>query len=165
MRKIVILLTFFLSIALLTEAKDKNEEETLNYQIEGAGQQGQRSLVKVTIVAKKKNNVNEDLLAKCAVHGVLFRGYTDTTASGYGDSASHPSIMGSPMSEHQHADFFKPFFLNADYMGYVHFIEDSRQSTKVGKQYKVSAVVSVATVQLKKDLKKAGILKGLNSGW
>ena len=46
---------------------------------------------------------------------------------------------------------------------YVEVVGSSRSVKKVGKQYQVSATVTVNKEQLRKDLEDAGVIKGLNS--
>ena len=59
-------------------AKDKKGGVN-DYNIEGAGTGTQGTyLVKVTVITKDKK-VSDDAIKRAAVHGVLFRGFTDTT--------------------------------------------------------------------------------------
>lgn len=163
MRKILLLL-LFVTLGLSTAmAKDKKEDRLIpEYQIEGAGVGNDvTSLVRVTIVSKS-NAFNEHDFARCAVHGVLFRGYSDATTSYM--ATPQPPIMGSPMAEAQNADFFKSFFEGA-YAGYVEVISDSRKIVKVGKEFKSKVVVAVKSGLLRKDLEKMGLIKSLKSGW
>ena len=70
------------------------------------------------------------------------------------------------MAESQHADFFKDFFKESGIAkNYVSSVSGSRQVTKSGKEYKISTIVTVNKEQLHSDLEKAGIIKGLNSGF
>ena len=161
MIKKFIFLLVALSVASSTWAKE-GDGLIPEYQIEGAGTGNMAtSMVQITIVSKSKNFSEHDF-GRCAVHGVLFRGYSD--AKGAFTSATHPAMMGSPMAETQHADFFKSFF-ESNYASYVQVQSDTRRVIKVGKEYKTTTVVAVSTSQLRKDLEQAGILKSLNSGW
>ena len=77
-------------------------------------------MVSVTIVAKDKNFREHDF-GRCAVHGILFRGYSDAKAAF--TSSSHAAMMGSPMAEMQHerqslADTLRRYVKN------VHLPED-----------------------------------------
>lgn len=135
-------------------------ETGLNYEIEGAGTGAQGTyLVKVTVISKK-NKVSDELIARCAVHGVLFRGFSNK------ELRQHQGpLAGSAAVEAQHADFFKDFFAeNGIAKNYVSGT-GSRQVVKSGKEYKISSIVTVNKEQLHKDLEKAGIIKGLNSGF
>ncbi|MBR1889305.1 MAG: hypothetical protein IJ816_01600 [Alloprevotella sp.] len=131
----------------------------LHYEIEGAGTGAQGTyLIKIHVFSKNKK-VSEDEVAKCAVHGVLFRGFSSKEFR-----QRQKPIAGSALVEQQHEDFFTEFFKTA-YLNYVQAVQGSRVVTKVGKQYRVSVVMSVAKDQLKKDLEAAGIIKGLNNGF
>ena len=122
------------------------------YTIEGAGTGVQGTyLVKVTMTAKKPENVKDEDLTKCAVHGVLFRGFQ-------GDRQHQRPMAGSATSEQQHADFYNGFF-QQQYQSYASTEATSRTVTKAGKEYKVSALVSVNKDQLRKDLTQQGALK------
>ncbi len=161
------LLLMLMAFALPNSFGKKVEEKMVpQYQIEGAGMTSQNAQqVLIKILAKDKNKVSDADLEKAAVHGVLFRDYDDTTNSGYGSVASHKAIMGSPTAEVEYVDFFKNFFDNNDYRNYVQIVGDSRRVVKVGKEWKVSAVVKVNSAALKKMLKQQGMVKDLGGGW
>lgn len=144
---------------MVLSAKSKNE--SLSYEIEGAGTGVYGSyLVKVMVLTKNKN-INDEEIARCAVHGVLFRGFSNKELR-----QSQRPLAGSPLVETQHADFFKEFFKEGGVAkNYVSSVTGSRQVIKSGKQYKVSAIVTVNKEMLHKDLEKAGIIKGLNTGF
>lgn len=166
MKQLIIL---FLSVLVMANVSfAKNEKDAIpEYLIEGAGNaRGGESLVKVSVTVKKKTDATDDLLGKAAVHGVLFRGYSDKSTQGYGSASEHAAIAGSPNAYNEHIDFFEPFF-QGSHMNYVRFVDDNRSAVKVGKAYRVSAVVRVSTGQLKKDLQdnKVGAVRSLNSGW
>ena len=128
------------------------------YTIEGAGTGVQGTyLVKVTMTAKKPDKVKDTDLAQCAVHGVLFRGFS-------GERQNQRPLAGNAMNEQQHADFYNSFFQQA-YLSYANTESSSRSVMKVGKEYKVSAIVSVMKDQLRKDLTQQGVLKGLANGF
>jgi hypothetical protein len=166
MKKITILFALIISLLPLTSFAKKNAEGLVpEYQLEGAGMTTDNAQqVKVSILSSKKD-INDSDFGKCAVHGVLFRDYDDTTNTGYGSAASHKCIMGSATAEQEHIDFFEPFFTNGDCNNYVQIVEETRRVVKVGKQWKVSVTAKVNSSALKKDLKKQGILKNLGSGW
>ena len=76
LKKITLFLCFLFS-AITVSAGD-----VLNYEIEGAGVGTQGTyLVKVWVVSKK-NKPNLNLIKKCAVHGVLFRGFVNDRKRG-----------------------------------------------------------------------------------
>ncbi len=165
MKKLLLFFAILITCSTICGAKEKDEEK-LSYQIEGAGTGTAGSdRIKITVLHKKKDKVTDDLLGKAAVHGVLFRGYTNNKSSGFGDGSDHRAMMGSGAAEIQHKDYFDSFFNDGTYMSYVQIVDETRRVVKSGKLYKVSSVVTVSTAQLRNDLQKAGILKGLNSGW
>lgn len=134
-------------------------EEMPQYSIVGAGVGEQGTyLVKVTVTSKK-SNIEENSLIKCAIHGVLFRGFSSKE-----NRQSQKPLAGSALNESQYADFYSNFF-KTTYMNYANVLTGSRQVVKSGKEYKVSVVVAVSKTQLKKDLIDAGIIKGLKTGF
>ncbi|MCM1310254.1 MAG: hypothetical protein NC301_04400 [Bacteroides sp.] len=130
-----------------------------DYQLEGAGTGNQGTyLVSVSVLGKKKN-INDDLIARCAVHGVLFKGFADTTSR----KTIRP-LAGSATAEGEHADYFEKFFNEGGpATNYVTFVNSSRKLAKVGKQHKVTVTVTVNKDQLRRDLEKAGVVKSLKS--
>ena len=148
------------------QAKKKANKATLawRYDIEcaGTGSQG-FYLVKVWSYSKKPAVAIEQS-KKNAVHGIVFKGFSGRSVDGC--TAQRP-IAPNPTIEQEHSDFFTKFFSDGgDYMKYVsHSTYMSKDVVKVGKEYKVSVVVSVSKDQLRKDLEAAGIIKGLSSGF
>lgn len=127
-----------------------------DYTIEGAGTGVQGTyLVRVTMDAKSPEAATDGELAKCAIHGVLFRGFD----SGTNRQHQRP-LAGSALVETKQAGFFSHFF-HQPYMQYGQAESISRQVTRMGKNlFKVSAIVSVKADQLRKDLITQGILQG-----
>lgn len=146
-------MAFLLLLALPVLADDLPD-----YEIEGAGTGSQGTyLVKVSVLSKK-SKITDDVIGRCAVHGVLFRGFANKELR-----QQQKPLAGSAMVEAQHQDFFKNFF-DGTYKNYYQLV-GSRQVVKAGKQYKVTSVVTVAKDQLKKDLVGMDIIKGLNTGF
>lgn len=134
-----------------------------NYEIESAGQGGQGTyMVKVSTV-QGKNDIKIDELKKCAVHGVLFRGFSSSESH----HSSQKPLAGSAVVESQYADFFKAFFSKeGTYTQYASFIDSSIERIKISKkEYRIQAIVIVRKDQLRMDLQQAGVLKSLNSGF
>lgn len=154
MRKILMFFMFMLTLPMMAD-------ELPDYQIEGAGTGSQGTyLVRVSVLTKK-SKVLDDEIGRCAVHGVLFRGFANKEAR-----QQQKPLAGSPMVEQQNKSFFEDFFGKANtYVNYYQIVSGSRQVVKVGKQYKVTGTVTVAKDQLRKDLQDAGIIKGLNTGF
>lgn len=129
----------------------------------GVGSQGTQ-LIKVFCYGKKADM--SDAIAeakKNAVHAILFRGVAASSGCG-GKSLS--SLADLEKNKDFYTDFFKP---NGQYLQYVNLSSDGSVSPndrlKVGNRYKVGVVVSVAKDALRKDLEKAGVIKGLSSGF
>lgn len=128
------------------------------YTIEGAGTGIQGTyLVKVTITSKKPNNVTDDDFLKCAVHGILFKGFN-------GERQHQRPLAGTPQSEQEHALFYNNFF-QKPYQQYGKAESDSRIVMKMGKGYLISALVSVMKDLLRKDLTQQGVIRGLSNGF
>ena len=160
MKKSILFCLTLLLIPFLVFAKDN--KDVISYQIEGTGTTAAQGTynVRTTVVTKNKK-ISDVLIAKCAVHGVLFKGFANEQARQH-----QKPLAGSPMVEKEHADFFEAFFQdNGCYMSYAQMVSSSRSVVKAGKEYKVSAIVTVAKEQLRKDLEAQKILKGLSSGF
>lgn len=156
MKQIIIsLMAILLCFGLSTEAKEKGN--VAQYQIEGTGQTANQGsyLVNVTVTSKKKN-IEDSEIAKCAVHGILFRGY-----SAKGSLSAQKPLARSASAEAEHAEYFEDFFKNGDAQRYANTVPGSRQVVKVGKQYQITETVEVRKEQLQQDLKKAGVIQGL----
>lgn len=136
------------------------ENEIPEYSISGAGVGTQGSyLVEVSVIAKKAKDVDEVVLSRCAVHGVLFKGFSSKE-----NRQSQKPLAGSPAAEATHADYFSSFFKeNGPASNYANVLSQSIKTVKSGKKYKVTATVSVNKDQLHHDLEEAGVIKGLNS--
>ena len=148
----------FLSTNTLCAKKDV----PLKYEIScaGSGTQGYY-IVKVKATVEKKGDISEALLKRCAVHGVLFRGY----GPGQGCTSQRP--MADSQTESKNKKYFASFFA-PDGMSenYAMFVEGSMQTARQGKKtYIVTGIVSVAKDLLRKDLEAAGKLKSLSSGF
>ena len=158
-KHVLLLMTLFLSFSVLS-VKGENFVG-VDYEIEGAGVGAQGTyLVKVTVVSKK-SKVQNAQIARCAVHGVLFRGFVNKELR-----QNQKPLAGGPSAEVQHADFYKDFFSESGMSkNYVSAVKGSQQVVKSGKEYKVSTIVTVNKDQLLSDLKAAGVIRGLNSGF
>jgi hypothetical protein len=157
--KILLLAVFLFSISM--GAKDKSNDVSMRYDIEcaGTGTEG-TYLIKVWVYAKK-NNVDENLLKKSAVHGVIFKGF----AGAQGCTSQKP-LASSPGIEQEKANFFNVFFANnGDYLKYASVVVGSTETIKVGKEFKIGVIVSISKDLLRKDLESAGVIRGLSSGF
>lgn len=154
----------FVGFASADKKKKANKDtDKWRYDIEcaGTGQDG-TFLVKVWSYSKKAS-VAAEQSRKNAVHGVIFKGIAGKS----GCPSQRPLTKNVNLINEQ-SDYFEKFFSDngGDYMKYVLNAGNVQQeSVKIGKEYKVGVVISVAKDQLRKDLEKAGIIKGLSSGF
>ena len=93
--------------------------------------------------------------------------YSYTIKAGYaGTGAGVRPLAKDPDVQFTKADFFNQFFGGNDWERYVSDVQTgSMEAMKVGKEYKVSAVVSVNVKLLRQHLEKAGVIRGLASGF
>lgn len=134
----------------------------LNYEIVGAGVGTQGTyLVKVWVVSKK-NKPDINLIKKCAVHGVLFRGFVNEDKRG-----EQKALTGSPTVEQKNDSYFQKFFEDeGGYRNYVTMVSDAYDIVKTKKkEYRIGATLTVSSEQLRKQLTNDGIIKGLNTGF
>lgn len=146
--------------------KARLDMEAFRYELEcvGIGVQG-TYLIKVWTYSKKPK-VAIAQAKKNAVHGVIFKGFS---GGGQGCTSQQPLARTLDVQD-ENADFFEAFF--EDRGGFNKYVSvssdgaiDSEDRLKVGKEYKIGIVVSVMKDQLRSDLEKEGIIKGLASGF
>ena len=147
--------SFLLLVVAILLLPSKLFSQEWHYEIScaGTGVQG-TYLVEVTSYGKTVDAALAQM-KKDAVHGVLFKGIS-------GKCTQKP-LAGKAEVENEHKDYFKTFFSDkGDYSKYV--VESNEVApipVKVGKQYKVTKILSVKKDMLRRDLEKAGILKSL----
>lgn len=154
-RAMLILVFLCFSFATL-DAKSRITDT--RYVIEGVetGLQG-TYLVKVSVYSKKSSVTTEELIY-AAVHGTLFRGFK-------GEGFGFQKPIAKPESEKEHSDFFNVFFNNGNYLDYAKVVNPVADRVKVGKEYKISAIVSVSKDELRKNLESAGVINSLNTAF
>lgn len=145
------LCTFFFLIfgSSATMAKAKNEC-TWDYEIVSAGTAVGYYIVKVSAHVSNKKDIGEVSVKKCALHGVLFKGFT-------GDNPQRPMLGELQDAQHQYINNL----LANDYGKYAETIGIPLQVVKQGKIYKVTTVVQVAKDLLRKNLEEAGVVRKL----
>lgn len=159
-RSAVLIISIVMSTAFSLSAKGADEKSPIpNYTLESAGRPASQGsyLVKVTVNSKNKN-LSDREIAKCAVHGVLFRGF-----SGSNQHFEKP-LARSASVETEHKEYFDSFFSNQA-SSYASPIQSTRQVSKSGKEYVISEIVEVKKDNLKRDLQEAGVIKTLTSGF
>ena len=160
-----------LSIAILflfvfsAKAQKKEDKRTMEwrYEIECAGIGADGTyLIKVFTYSKKKNLPMEQA-KKNAVHAILFKGFPGNNAT---RCYTQKPLCTNPNIEYEKKEFFDTFFRDGGkYMKYVFDSSDGNVEAsdrmKVGKEYKVGILVSVAKDALRKDMEASGIIRSL----
>ena len=126
------------------------------YELSAAGEgKAGYYLVEVSAYVSKKKDINIEITKQCAIHGVLFKGY-----SGNNGYASKPPILKDKNLEEEKADYFNTLFYKK-YSYYATLANDFMKVIKVGKLYKITTIVQVHVAQLRKDLEKENIIRPL----
>lgn len=159
------ILTIFLMFAtyFVFAQTGKNDENTKEWKYEiscvDVAKEG-GYLIRVFTYANSRKLAIEQA-KKNAVHGVLFKGFI-----GSDKCASQKALFRSPTAEIENKDFFNVFFDNNKYQKYVTLSTDGNidpnDIVKVGKEYKLGIIVTIAKDALRKDLEAAGILKNIS---
>lgn len=140
------------------DAKDSSDAQ-MEYELQGAGTGVQGTYLVEVSVLSKSNKVSDADLINAAVHGVLFRGFVNPETRN-----SQKPLAGSAANEDQHIDFYKDFFsANGKAHTFGSVARGSRAITKAGKQWKVSAKVTVNKNSLLQYLEQQGVVESLNS--
>lgn len=161
----MLILCFGFTANAQKQKKADKQTKEWRYEIEGMGTGTNGTyLVKVWSYSKKANIAMEQA-KKNAVHGIIFKGFSDIKGG-----QSQKPLARDPNVEQEKEDFFSDFFAEGGkYMKFVALTNDGAVGAgdriKVGKEYKVGVIVSVRKEALRKDLEAAGIVKGLASGF
>lgn len=135
--------------------------QTQQYDIIGGGQgRGGDYYVRVTTVVKKVKEAS-DALRRCAVHGVIFKGFNAGPEGG----TNQDPLVSDPSAERTKADFFNAFFNEKQYEKFVSATESSMTSVKVKKGYEVSALLTVKQQALRAYLEEKNIINGFSDLW
>ncbi|MRT16579.1 hypothetical protein F3C99_06375 [Vitellibacter sp. q18] len=164
---LLILVAGFSAQAQWKKEKAKEDTKIWRYDIEceGIGKPGSK-LVKVWSYSKNPKHAISSAMRN-AVHGIIFKGYA---GGGQGCTSFQP-LINDPSVEEQHKAFFDAFFEEGgEYLKYVSAATDGNiapgDRLKVSKrEYKIGAVVTVMSDQLRKRLEKENIIKSLTSGF
>ena len=149
--------------------KNKALEDTKiwRYDIECAGTAKQGSkLVKVWSYSKNPKHAIASAMRN-AVHGIIFKGY----AGGRQGCTPFRPLMRDPAAAINFEDFFDHFFAEGgEYLKYVSSATDGQirpeDRLKVSRrEYKIGAIVTVMTDQLRKRLESEGIIRALTTGF
>ena len=109
-------------------------------------------LVEVSTMVDKKKEATIDIAKKCAIHGCLFKGFAV-------ERISQKPILSSPSEAEEYSEYFEKL-INEQFNTYTNSTHPI-QIVKVGKRFRVKAIVVVAKESLRKDLEKAGIVRKL----
>lgn len=161
MKKTLLFLLMMVMISSFSAYSKKGADNSLDYQIEGAGTATQGYyLVEVSLMTKNKN-VSDAELCRAAVHGVLFRGFSNPSAR-----QSQKPLAGSAANEAQHIDFYKEFFSEeGTAANYASVVTGTRTITRLDKGYRVKAKINVNKEALVKYLQEMGVIKNLNTAF
>lgn len=156
-----LLLCLFMPTFSGPKSKAQKDTEQFHYDIECAGNGAPGTyLVKVWSYSRNAK-VAAEQGKKNAVHGVIFKGFS-TNSYGKGQAA----LAKNPGVEIENAAYFEEFFKEGgEYQKYVSAVSGTQEVMKVGKEYRVGIVFSVAKDDLRKALEAAGVIKGLNYGF
>jgi hypothetical protein len=154
---IVIMLGLSIFVNAQTKTTASKDTENFLYEIEGVavGTQG-TYMIKVWTYSKKPS-VSINQTKRNAVHGIIFKGFMGKQ----GLPGQKP--LATPAVEKEKKAFFDEFFVEGgNFNRYVTGAGDGDLAAgdimKVGKQYKIGVVVSVAYSSLKKALEDAGVI-------
>ena len=165
MKRLIAILTLFICVFLTgcgtTKQLAKSDTGKFMYEIEGVRNGGQGSyLVKVWTYSNSQYADIENC-KRNAVHGVIFKGY-----AGSGQVRPQSPLVRDSGAEITYADYFNTFFSKGgEYNKYVTVTSGSQEIVKVGKQYKIGLIVSVAKDMLRKRLEEVGVVKSLSYGF
>lgn len=154
---------FYLLLCLLIPLASVAKDDELRYDLESAGVSASgMTLVKVSVYVSKPKKASDELIKKAAVHGIIFRGVSESGVTGY----SKQRALAPQSAAQQYGDFFEAFFSEGGgYISYATIVESTTQTVKVGKEYRVTNIVNVATDNLKRSLKDAGVIRGMTDGF
>lgn len=163
--KKIITISFLLCFSILcfSSSKSKANKDTkqFRYELECVANASQGSYLVKVWTYSKKNNVALEQSKKNAVHGVIFKGFTSQ-----GGCVAQRPLVKNAGAEFEHQDYFNLFFQDGgEYMKFATYTEGTQEIIKVGKEYKVGVVVSVAKDDLRKTLEAAGVIRKLSHGF
>ena len=148
-----------LYIMLLTSTTVSAADWKWDYEIEGAGTGVQDTyLINITVISKKPA-VDDDTFRRCAIHGVLFRGFESKQFR-----QKQKPMIGDTNVEQAHKEYFDTFF-NGDLTSFAQIVDGSRQMRMKDKKYHITVTIQVFKEKLRQQLQDDGIIKRLNDGF
>lgn len=109
-------------------------------------------LVEVSTLVDKKKEATIDLAKKCAILGCLFKGFAV-------ERFFQKPLISSPSQAEEHSEYFDKL-ISEQFDTYTNTTQPI-QIVKVGKRFRVKAIVVVAKEALRKNLENAGIVRKL----
>ena len=151
-------LSLFFALTMFAQVHAIGPYTIPDYSLEAAGTGVQGTyLVRVWVMTRMKS-VDDVDFKKAAVHGVIFRGIP-----GAGSAPSqHPFTQAA--DEQQKREYYDKFF-SSTFLQFAEVVPASYAREKVGKGYRIGAVVLVQKDDLRRELEKAGVIKPLASGF
>lgn len=143
-------LILFVAISSIAMAKEK---EQFVYDISCAGNAMGYYVVEVSAYVSSKKEISDAVVKKCALHGVLYRGFS-------GNDGCHSQKPLLQNSDESHSSLIDEL-ITSEYGKYVETIGVPLKVIKQPKRYKVTTIIQVAKDLLRKDLEKAGIIRKL----
>lgn len=126
------------------------------YDIYGAGEaKSGYYLVEINAYVQKKKEINKEITKRCALHGVLFKGYPASKGN-----ASKPALIKDNALESEKEAYFKTL-IEENFDNYTSMANDFMKVVKEGKQYRITTFVLVNVSKLRKDLEKENIIRTL----
>ncbi|MDX2284992.1 MAG: hypothetical protein NW241_12570 [Bacteroidia bacterium] len=162
--KLILVAMFLFSVSLaIGQRKMDIDYEQYEAECMGVGNEGTQ-LIKVWSYALNANEAIQRA-KKNAVHAALFRGFP----AGQAGCATLPLIQDSEAAA-KHKNFFDEFFTaEGSYLRYVSMSGDGailpQDRIKVGRKYKIGVVVVVAHGELRRELEREKIIRGLSTGF
>ena len=146
-------LSLILVFLLSTVSYAKTNISSLDYEIAGVAIAIEGNyLVEVSAMVDKKKDATIEIAKQCAIHGCLFKGFVV-------DRIFQKPIMSLPSIEKEHQVFFEKL-IREQYQNYTNSTYPI-QIVKVGKRYRVKAIILVAKDALRKTMEKEGIISKL----
>ena len=144
-------LYLFVALSSISLAKERGQ---LEYEISCAGNaEAGYYIVEVSAYVSKKGEIGADIVKKCALHGVLFKGF-----SGSGGCHSQKQMLTNFNESHS---ALINNLVTSEYGKYTETIGIPLKVIKQSKRYKVTTVILVAKDLLRKDLEEWGVVKKL----
>ena len=144
-------LSFFIALSSISLAKEKGQ---LEYEISCAGNaKAGYYVVEVSVYVSKKGEIGTDIVKKCALHGVLFKGFS-------GSDGCHSQKRMLTNFNETHSALINNL-VASEYGKYTETVGIPLKVIKQNKKYKVTSIIQVAKDMLRKDLEDLGVIRKL----